>query len=239
MSPATEAPSLRWVVLASLVALGLRCYALGANSLWMDEVATLQVARNSLVTIPEAALHQNAFEPPLYFWLVHLVTGVAGWSEAALRGLSAVAGAAAVPLLWYLVRELDGSVLAADLAAGLAAVNPLLLWYAQEARPYALVSALGLASLASLAAALRRGRLRYWVGYAGFGALALLSHAVAVVFPAIAALWVVLSRQPRRALPRFLVATAGMLLAIAPFLVALGRSVAGADGTGSPPRPLT
>ena len=239
VSRPAEAPSLRWVLFATLLGLALRGWALGANSLWVDEVATLQVARHPFGAIPGVALRGDAFEPPLYFWLVHLAIGVGGISEVALRLLSAVAGAALVPLTWRLVRELDGSPLAADLSATFVALNPLLLWYAQEARPYALLSALGLASLLSLALALRRGGWRYWAGYAGLGGLALLTHAVAVVFPAIGLSWVLLAERPRRALVPFGLASSGMVLVIAPLLVPLARAVLAADSTGSPPRALT
>jgi len=239
VSRPAEVPRLRWVVLATLLALALRCWALGANSLWVDEVATLQVAGHPFGAIPAVALRGDAFEPPLYFWLVHLAIGLGGVSEVALRLLSAVAGAALVPLTWRLVRELEGSRVAADLSALFVALNPLLLWYAQEARPYALLSALGLASLLSLALALRRGGWPYWAGYAGFAGLAILTHAVAVVFPAIGLTWVLLGDRPRRALVPFALASLGMGLAIAPLLLPLARAVIGAESTGSPPRVLT
>jgi len=122
--------------------------------------------------------------------------------------------------------------------AALAAVHPLLLWYSQEARPYALLLALGTGSLLLLALALERGGWRNWSGYTLLGGLAMLTHAVGVVFPAAGFLWVATERR-WRALVVFVVASAGMLVVIAPFLLALAQSVAQAEGTGSPPRPLT
>ena len=119
-------PAAVWLVVATLVAAGLRFYALGANALWIDELATLQVAGHPLAQIPAAALRDDAFEPPLYFWLVHLVIRLFGDSEAALRAPSAVAGAAAVPLTWHLLRAVGGSPRAAAIAAGLTAIHPLL-----------------------------------------------------------------------------------------------------------------
>lgn len=243
MSPAVpadpERSELGWLALATGIAAILRFYRLGANSLWIDELATLLTARFPLGAIPGAALQGDAFEPPLYFWLIHLVIDLWGESELVLRLPSAIAGVLTIPVVWRLMREVGAGRRAADLCALLVAVHPLHLWYSQEARPYALMIWAGLLSLLSLAMALRGGMPRHWVGYAVFGAIALITHATGVVFPAIGFLWVLLSERPRRSILPYVAASLLMLVAIAPVLVLLGQAVVGAESTGSPPRPIT
>jgi mannosyltransferase len=231
--------ALGWLLLIVVAAAALRLYRLGAQSLWVDEIATLLVARQPLGEIHRAALQNDAFAPPLYFWLTHLITRAWGESEAALRAVSALAGVLTVPLVWRLSRELGAGERAAGLGAALLALNPLHLWYSQEARPYALLVALGAAALVCLAAALRAGAAWWWTGYALCGALALLTHPVAIVVPAIGLLWVLLSDRPRPALPRFLLWSAASVALASPILLALGRAMVHAEGTGSPARPIT
>ena len=88
--------------------------------------------------------------PPLYYALAWVWTQVTGTGEFGLRSLSALAGVATVPVAYLLGAELRGRR-AGLMAAALVAVNPMLLWYSQEARAYALLVLL----CAALAALLR------------------------------------------------------------------------------------
>ncbi len=76
--------------------------------------------------------------PPLYYALAWLWTQVVGTGELGLRSLSALAGVATVPVAYLLGIELRDRR-AGIAAAALVAVNPMLLWYSQEARGYALL----------------------------------------------------------------------------------------------------
>jgi uncharacterized membrane protein len=227
-----------WLVCAVIVAAVLRLFRLGQNSLWIDELASLQVALLPLGQIPAAALHGSAFEPPVYFWLLHGTVDLLGTSDWALRAPSALAGILTVPVAWLLVRELTARAGAATVVAFLVATNPLHVWYSQEARPYALALLLGLASLLALRRALRGGRSAAWTGYAVLGALAILCHLTSIVIPAVGGLWVVLDARRRKTVVPFLAASAVLLLLIAPFLLAVVQSIQ-PGSTGSPPRPLT
>src|SRR5215212_5265488 len=117
-----------WCSLLLLVAAGLRLYALGQNSLWVDEYRSLLTARFPLTDIPAAALSRDAFEPPVYFWLLHLVIWLFGDSEVALRFLSAIAGAITAPLAGFLFQGLGVDARAAIGGAALLALSPLHLW---------------------------------------------------------------------------------------------------------------
>ena len=221
-------------VLAAVV----RFVLLDQKSLWADEYASLVVARYSLADVPTAALAGAAFEPPLYFLLLHGIVCLFGDGETALRLLSALAGTLTIPAICFLLRELEWRAPRAALAALVLAGNPLHLWYSQEARPYALMVLFGTLALASLAAALRRRGAAGWIGFAAFSAAAILTHATAIVVPVIGAAWAWLANG-RAAVPRLAGAAAGIAAAVAPFAVILARSAAAGEGTGSPPRSLT
>jgi mannosyltransferase len=159
------------LLLAVLVALSLRVGTLGRRSLWGDEVATLRISAlemNDIITI------QWDQHPPLYYLLMHhwipLVQG-----EFLLRLPSALAGAAAVPLLYWLTREWSGQW-SAMASAWFLAIMPLHIWYSQEARMYALVCTLGLASTLFYTLAIRRKKPLIWSAWIVMTVAGLYTH---------------------------------------------------------------
>ncbi|WP_238613390.1 glycosyltransferase family 39 protein [Candidatus Oscillochloris fontis] len=120
-------------------ALALRLYHLDAQSLWLDEGSSWQVAN-----LPWADLLRDLVSPsaayPLYHLLLKLWIMLAGDSEAMLRLPSALAGAAAVPVIYLAGRVGNPHARLAPLASALIAmVGPFPLWYAQEAKAYSLL----------------------------------------------------------------------------------------------------
>jgi mannosyltransferase len=221
------------------IAAALRFYHLGQDSLWSDEYATLRTAAGPFWDIPAAALSRSAFEPPLYFWLLHGFLRFFGDSESSLRLLSALAGTLTIPVVWLLVEELTENHRIATLSAGLLALNPLHLWYSQEARPYALLVAFASAALFFLARAMRTGATSQWCGFAVCTTLAMLSHVVGILVPAIAWAWIILRRGPVSLVRPLLIASLAVVVLTAPVYLTIGQSAVTATSTGSPPRPLT
>lgn len=167
---------LGWVMAALIVllALGLRLHRLGAESLWLDEGFTAFQIRFPVGDML-ARLAQEDNHPPLHYLLLHFWVDGAGWSEFSLRFPSALAGVLAVATIVRLGRRLMGWP--AGLAAGLLlAISPFHIWYSQEARMYALVGFLSLASVCLLVEAARRPSLRIWALYALTTGLSLLTH---------------------------------------------------------------
>ncbi len=148
----------RLALLAILLAAAfLRFYRLDASSLWSDEGNTWAMLGRTYSEIAQAAAAD--IHPPGYYWLLKLWSGIFGTSAWAMRSFSAVAG-----VLLVLVVERIGRLLAAEravklwlplLAALIAAVNPLLVYYSQEARMYMLLALAG----AGLFWAMLAGRL--------------------------------------------------------------------------------
>ncbi len=127
--------NLFWLAPILALALGLRLYRIGANSLWFDEAFSWLVIQHSPWSILTQRL--EPFLPPLYHVLLYFWSYL-GDSEVVLRSFSAVCGVMTVPVMYILGRELFTP--AAGLAAAfLAAVLPFHIYFAQEARPYALI----------------------------------------------------------------------------------------------------
>jgi 4-amino-4-deoxy-L-arabinose transferase-like glycosyltransferase len=139
-----------------------------------------------------------------------------GSGEFGLRSLTALFGAATVPVGYLLGRQL-ASRRAGLVLAGLIAVNPMLIWYSQEARSYALLVFFGALSLFFFVRALERGGGRDLGWWALASALALCSHYFAVFAVAIEGLWLLVALRSRwRQLLAPLAAVAATGLALLP-----------------------
>lgn len=84
--------------------------------------------------------------PPLYFFLSYYWAKLAGCSVTNLRFVAAAISLLVLPLAYGLAYELFRCVPTARLATLFIAASPILLAYAQEARPYSLLTALSLLS---------------------------------------------------------------------------------------------
>jgi hypothetical protein len=122
------------LVTATIVAAALRLPFLGHQSLWLDEVFTREILRELNLSGLWHHVGQTESTPPLYYIL--------GWlagarSAIAMRLIPALALTTAVPLGYLAMRRLIGQRPALASAAILA-VNPLLVFYATDARSYGL-----------------------------------------------------------------------------------------------------
>jgi uncharacterized membrane protein len=224
-SPASRGASLALLAIA-LVAVALRAYGLGRESLWLDEGFSWRLSQLA----PAQALAASARDvhPPLYALLLGGWARLFGASEAALRSLSALASCVAVLFTWRLARRAfgEGAGLA---AAALVALSPLQVRYAQEARSYALLGALALVSADAWCEALETGRVRARLVWA-FSTLALLythAYGIFVLFAELLALAWWLRRPEGRRAARALALPAGFVAAgFLPWAAVLGRQVA-------------
>jgi mannosyltransferase len=183
----------RWWPLAAitLLAAALRLSTLGQQSLWYDEAFTpVHVLRASLLTTLHNVVHTEN-TPPLWYVLEWAFTRVLGTGAVALRLLSALAGIATVPVAWMIGRELQGPPTrrAAIATAALVAVNPLFVWYSQEARAYGLFVLCASLALLCFLRALRDPSTRHLAAFAITASLALLSHYFAVFLLIPMVLW--------------------------------------------------
>jgi uncharacterized membrane protein len=206
-----------WIV-AGLTALGavLRFATLGDQSYHHDEIVTAsRVLRVGFGHAMDAVGFSES-APPLYYALAWLWTQVTGNGEWGLRFLSALAGVATIPVAYFTGRELRGAR-AGVIAAALVAFNPMLLWYSQEARAYALLGLFCALSLLYCVRALQEGERRDFVWWGVFSALALATHYFAV-FPLVAEV-VLLARRRGRAILAGLWIVAVAVVALAPLVI--------------------
>jgi mannosyltransferase len=115
--------------------------------LWVDEGLSVGIADRPAVDIPGILRLDGS--PPLYYVLLHFWMKVAGDSEQGVRALSLLLILIAIPVAWWGARMLFGER-AGWVAAVLAATNPFMTDYAQEARMYALVILLSLVASVAL-----------------------------------------------------------------------------------------
>ncbi|MBN2469298.1 MAG: glycosyltransferase family 39 protein [Anaerolineae bacterium] len=150
--PARRGAWLALMVALLLLAAGLRFHRLDAQSLWNDEGASYAMTQR-----PASAIISNAaadIHPPGYYLLLKGWTALSGTSELALRALSAFASVITVALTGALGRRLYGRP-AGIIAALLLALNTFAIYYAQEARMYALLGMWAAAGMLALVAWLR------------------------------------------------------------------------------------
>ncbi len=217
-----------WWPLAAITLLAavLRLGTLNLQSFWYDEAFTpVHVLHPGLAATLRAFVHTEN-TPPLWYILAWGSSRLFGTGEVALRLPSALAGIATVPVAWGIGRELAGRR-AALVTAALVAVNPLFVWYSQEARAYAcFVLFVALALFCCLRADHRPmadGSASRWLAlFALSGALALLSHYFAVFLLIPMALWLLRRRERLRATLPAVAALALVGLALLPLIVAQG-----------------
>jgi uncharacterized membrane protein len=162
------------LVLLTLVAAGLRLSHLGGKSLWLDEGATVALARASWQHFAWVWWHGEANLQTVYFLLMRgWVHG--GLSEAWFRLPSALFGIASVPIL-YIVGKRLLPVTAALAAAALLTFSPTHVYYSQEARSYTLTIFLVLLSSYFFTRAVEDGQRKDWVLWTTFSILAFYSH---------------------------------------------------------------
>src|SRR5205807_3884366 len=153
------------VILAGIlaVAAGLRFAMLGAPSFSYDEIVVVTMARARWHDVLPM-LRAVEFHPPLYYLFMTAWAEIAGVGETAFRFPSACFGLASVGLTYGLARRVSSEPVSL-LGALFVAVSPFHILVSQEARMYALLGALVMASTLALAASVERDRPILWAGY--------------------------------------------------------------------------
>jgi mannosyltransferase len=176
------------VGLILLLAFALRWSHLGARNLWFDEAWSWYVSRQPVSVILEEG--RSNIHPPFLHIVLKVWTALFGESRVALRMPSLLANVGTIGLTYVLGRWMLSRRVAL-LAAFFLALSPHQVFYAQEARMYALVTVLTvgavlahvrlLREMGMLAGAVARAssgrRLLGWAFiYMLSGALALYTH---------------------------------------------------------------
>lgn len=119
------------------------------QSFWRDEAFTYLLSRKSLFDIIN--LTAKDFNPPLYYFIVHFWMKVFGTSEISLRSISLIFYWATVYVAFLFLNDIFKFRLKKSfLYLLLVIINPLLVYYAFEARMYTMFAFLGSLSFYAL-----------------------------------------------------------------------------------------
>ena len=201
------------LLLTIVIALALRMYRLGSQSLWLDEAWSVRVANHSLGEI----LRYRSNIPPLHQVVVRLFIAILGTSEFSVRLPSVLAGVLSVVLVYAITTRLFNK--SAGLVAGLIlAISPYHVWYSQDARPYALLIVLSLASVWFFLNLRDRPNFIGFTGYVVTTTLAMYTHVYALFLLLFQNLYMLYSwRKPARLGLKWIVSQATVLVLSVPW----------------------
>lgn len=205
-------------VAVGAVNLALKLPGLDRQSLWLDEALTVAVAVRPLdAIVARAAGNQN---PPLYGVLMHVWIAAFGSSETSIRLLPVLCSTLAAVGIFLLARRFSG-LRAAVFAAVLFTAANLHVQYAREARVYALVTLLAVASSYAFLALVARPSWRRAGLLACLNGLLFHCHYVTVFVPLAQSLAVALHAPWRARAGRWMAASAAasalLALPVVPF----------------------
>lgn len=201
-------------LLAGIVVVGaaIRFSTLDQQSFWLDEATTWGVVSHGLGHVL-STVPRSESTPPLYYVLLWLWAQVFGNGEVGLRSFSALCGTLTIPVMWAVGRRLASERIGLC-AALVTAVNPLLFWYSQETRTYALLVLLSALSLLAFLRALEQPRPGRLVAWGAICALTILAHYFGAFIVIGEAVWLLVALHRRGSLTR-----AGVLFGLAPIVV--------------------
>ncbi|MCP4212642.1 MAG: hypothetical protein GY764_14375 [Halieaceae bacterium] len=189
------------LVLIVTIAAILRLYALDGQSFWADEGNSVALAGRDIGAIVAASAAD--IHPPAYYLLLRGWGQITGLDEVGARSFSALVG---ILLVWviYLLGKRLRNPMTALIAAALAAINPFLVYYSQEARMYELLAlcaaATAFALLLWIMPQRRKGSAA--IVFVTFSILGLYTHyAFPIHLATLSLIWLIWLMQERRALP--------------------------------------
>jgi mannosyltransferase len=167
-----------WILAAlTLFAAVLRFATLDVQSAWLDESATIVLVQRGFGGML-SHLSSSESAPPLYYVLIWGWTKVFGTGVLGFRSFSATIGTLTIPVLYAAGREISARV--GLWLAALATVSPIMYYYSQEARCYALLILFSAAAIVYWQRAMRTPDGRNLTLWSAMSVLALLTHYFAV-----------------------------------------------------------
>lgn len=189
------------------------------QSIWFDEGYSILLAKSSwsdLVALTAVDAH-----PPFYYLLLKAWASVFGYSEFALRSLSAVMLSGAVVVVSMLLRKLFSSKVAL-LALPVIILAPFLLRYGYEVRMYSTALLIGVAGTYALVNAQRDNKWWQWALYAAIVALGMYTLYMTAVIWLAHVVWLAIQSFKKPRAPflqwRWLYAYVGAVLLYVPYL---------------------
>jgi hypothetical protein len=128
----------KWLLIILLLASFLRFYQLDFQSLWMDEIYTLNISNpnNSFKTVIDEVNLRDGF-PYFYFILLKVLFIIFGYTAIVARSLSVIGGILSIYLIFKLTNKLINKQ-SALIASFLLCISGYHIYISQDARPYTL-----------------------------------------------------------------------------------------------------
>lgn len=213
------------ILLCILLGAGVRSLFLSQQSFWFDEAFTYLMISKDLASAHAAeASKPVVYTVSLYYWALFF-----GYTEAALRSFSVLCSVISLVLLIPVGRlflNRHGLLLFIFLVA----LSPMHVYYAQEARCYALLNCWLLAFVLSLVTFTRTQKWSAAIMTVVFAELALYTHFISVFFIATGFFYAVWQlRKERSALFRLVGMYVAIVLLFTPWLIQM-LSTAAAGG---------
>lgn len=166
----------QWLLLILLLGSFLRLYHIDFQSVWLDEIHTINEA-NPNVKISELYNNILAGEqmPPLYYYLVYFLFKIFGYHTLVLRLFSAVLGIISLYAIYKLGKVMYNQKTGL-IAALLLAVNYFHLYHSQDGRPYGLLVLMSVFALIYFIRLIKKPNLKYGLLYSLFLGLTISTH---------------------------------------------------------------
>jgi uncharacterized membrane protein len=179
-----------WILLISL---GLRLISIN-QSLWLDEAISANVVKNYSYGEIVKTFSPGDFHPPGYYLMLKTWTGVFGNSTVSVRMPSVIFSLITVYVIY---------LMAGSWPAILTGLNPLFVYYSQEARMYSMATMLLILAIYSFV------KKKYWI-YNLLTFLSFVTFYGSVFLLAALALYLLIKKKYKE----FLISNIGLILAI-------------------------
>ena len=162
-----------------LLAAALRLVAVSnTQSLWFDEVVSVKIARQGIISSWEYLRWEN--NPPLHYWFLHGWIKIFGGTEKILRLSSVLWSLLNILAIYLLGRKLFDRETGL-LSAFIFAISAYQIYLARDARMYQMLIFFCLLSFYYFWRLLQENKKSHWYTYAIFTILALYTHLTAVL----------------------------------------------------------
>ncbi len=158
----------------------IKFYGIDKNSLWLDEAYSVNQAQLSIQSIIQNSSQSD--NPPLYYLALHFSTGLFGFSELAVRSLSAVLSILAAVTMFVLISR-NFNLVTGFVSALFFSFSNENLFYAQETRTYALVVFLTVLSIGLFFELSKRKNILLLLGLTLSNIFLLYSHYISALIP--------------------------------------------------------
>lgn len=212
-----------FLFIITLAGLLLRLYGIDKdNGLWYDEMLSYSLSKESFPLGIIETVSKNEFQGFLHYLYLGFWMILFGESDLSLRMSSLIFGVLLIPSVYFLARELY-SKNAGLFAAFIAGINPVLIYYSQEVRPYSLLSFLSVLSFFFLIRAGKKNDFLNYLLWIVFSVLILYTYTIGFVFVFLQAVffYIYLIFSEKQPLKKFISSILAVITFYSPYVLSI------------------